>query len=244
MFDDKSIARQPRFIDFHNGKAYICSFDGTVTKIDTATLNIESIVQCGKNPDGICITNGKIYVSNSGGLSYPTYDNTVSVIDISTFSEIKKITVASNPSKILADSEGDVYVISRGNYNGESYVFQKINPQTDELTNRFDNIQALNFTIHNDTAYIYNYNYSTLETQIRVFDCIKEEIISEQFISDGTKINTPYGIDVNPANGDVYITDAHSYSLFGDVLCFDRNGKLKFKITQVGLNPNKIVFLP
>ena len=48
---------------------------------------------------------------------------------------------------------------------------------------------------------------------------------------------------LSPVNGDVYITDAKSYVVWGDVLCFDRNGKLKFRLQEVGLNPNKVVFI-
>ena len=77
---------------------------------------------------------------------------------------------------------------------------------------------------------------------VKVFDCKTEKIISENFITDGTELSTPYGVDINPANGDVYLTDAKSYTVWGDVLCFDRHGKLKFKINEIGLNPNKVVF--
>ena len=242
LFKENGDGRQPRFIEFYKGKAYVCSFDGTVAKIDTASLKIEAFVQCGKNPDGICVANNKIYVANSGGLNFPNYDNTVSVIDLNTFTEIKKITVGVNPGVIHADSEGDVYVISRGNYGANPYKFQRINSVSDTLTETFDDIQALNFAIHNDTAYIYNYNFTTQSSDIKVFDCKKEIVISENFITDGTVLNTPFGIDVNPVNGDVYLTDAKSYTVFGDVLCFKKNGKLKFRIKEVGLNPKKVVF--
>jgi len=242
MKNEKGIAREPRYVEFHAGKAYVCSFDGTVAKIDTSTLKIEAFVQCGKNPDGICVANNKLYVTNSGGLSFPDYDNTVSVIDINTFTEIKKITVATNPGRIHADSEGDVYVVSRGNYGANPYVFQRINSNTDTLEDTFEDIQALNFNIHNDTAYIYNFDFTNQTCWVKVFDCKTEKIISENFITDGTELSTPYGVDINPANGDVYLTDGKSYTVWGDVLCFDRHGKLKFKINEIGLNPNKVVF--
>jgi len=242
MFDAKGVAREPRFVDFQNGKAYVCSFDGSVAKIDTASLQIEATVQCGKNPDGICVANNKLYVSNSGGLNFPNYDNTISVIDLVTFTEIKKITVGVNPGKILADSEGDVYVVSRGDYGANPTKLQRINSFTDELVESFNDIQALNFCIRNDTAYIYNFDYGTQTSQIKVFDCISEKLISENFITDDTKLITPFGIDINPANGDVYITDSKSYTVWGDVLCFDRAGKLKFKLRDIGLNPKKILF--
>ena len=51
------------------------------------------------------------------------YDKTVSVVDLSTFTEIKKLDVVLNPTRIQADEQGNVYVVSMGNYadmrNGE-----------------------------------------------------------------------------------------------------------------------------
>jgi YVTN family beta-propeller protein len=242
MFNDNGVAREPRYIEFYNGKAYVCSFDGTEAKIDTASLQIESVVKCGKNPDGICVANNKLYVSNSGGLSFPNYDNTVSVIDLASFTEIKKITVATNPGKIHADSAGDVYVVSRGNSGTNQYQLQRISSVTDELVQTFNDIKALNFSIHNDTAYIYNYDFATQSCWVKVFDCKAEKVISDNFITDGTKLSTPYGVDINPANGDIYLTDAKSYTVLGDVLCFNKQGRLKFKLPGIGLNPNKVVF--
>ena len=61
------------------------------------------------------------------------------------------------------------------------------------------------------------------------------------FITDGTNLQMPYGITVNPLNGDVYITDAHNFTVTGDVFCFDKNGKKKFSFSA-GLNPSAIVF--
>jgi YVTN family beta-propeller protein len=242
LFDESGVARQPRYIDFYEDKAYICSFDGTVAKIDTVSLQVEKIIKVGKNPDGICVANNKIYVSNSGGLNFPTYDNTVSVIDIQTFEEIKKIEVAMNPSSIESDSEGDVYVVSRGEYGENGYVFQRINSKLDILEESFEEINALNFSIHNDTAYIYNYDFMTSSSWVKVFDCKQEKIVSENFVSDGTEISTPYAISVNPENSDVYITDALSFTVWGNLHCFDKSGKLKFSIREIGLNSNKVLF--
>ena len=238
LTDDAGNGRQPRYITFHENKGYVCSFDGTVVRIDTASLAVEAIVKCGRNPDGVCVANNKLYVSNSGGLDYPNYDNTVSVIDIESFTETKRITVDINPGKILADSEGDVYVISRGNYGGISCTFQRIDSSIDEVVQLFDRLNVTNFTICNDTAYLYSYDYFTGESSFKSFDCKTEQIIRESFITDGTTINKPYGINVNPLNGDLYITDVYNFTVQGDVYCFDKDGKQKFKISGVGLNPN------
>lgn len=245
MFNEKGIARQPRYIDFYKDKAYVCSFDGTVARIDTATLKIDKITKVGRNPDGICITNNKIYITNSGGLSFPNYDHTVSVIDINTFEEIKKIDVGMNPYKIHADSQGDVYVVTRGNYDDVGYSFHKIDSKKDEVLHTFENLPTYNFEIFEDKAYMYNYDFTTGENWIKVMDCLTEKIIDEKFIKDKDIIvNTPYALSINPYNGDVYVIDAQYYVNWGDIICFDKNGNFKYRINEIGLNPNHIVFLP
>jgi len=243
FLDNNGEARQPRYIAFHKSKAYICSFDGTVARIDTSSLAIEAVTTCGRNPDGIAVANGKLYVSNSGGLDIPNYDNTVSVIDLNTFTETKKITVGINPYKIEADSQGDVYVISRGNNGSIKAKFIRINSQTDEVAQTFDYLPAVNFTIRNDTAYLYNYDFMTDKYWIKTFDCITEQIISDSFITDATMLERPFGIYVHPTNGNVYLTDARSYTVKGDLFCFDKKGKLKYKIEGVGLNPNTVLII-
>jgi DNA-binding beta-propeller fold protein YncE len=67
---------------------------------------------------------------------------------------------------------------------------------------------------------------------------------SANFVTDGTSITMPYGINVDPANGDVYITDAKDYVTSGEVFCFDKNGKKKFSFsTTPAVNPSTIVFI-
>jgi len=242
LFNDNKVARQPRYITFSGGKAYVCSFDGTVARIDTASLAVEAVITVGRNPDGITSANGKLYVANSGGLDAPNFDSTVSVIGLNSFSELKKITVGLNPYKLQVDTEGDVYAISRGDNGNIKAKFVRINGQTDEVAQIFDNLPAINFTIHNDTAYLYNYDYIKNTYWVKTFDCKKEQIISDNFITDNTTLQSPFGIFVHPTNGHVYLTDARSYTVKGDLICFDRSGKLKYKIENIGLNPNSIVF--
>lgn len=241
LLTENGSSRQPRYITFNEDKAYVCSFDGTVARIDTTSLSIEAYAQAGRNPDGICVQNNKLYVSNSGGLDSPNYDNTVSVIDINTFTETKKITVGSNPGKILPDKYGDVYVVTRGNLEEGDYHFVQINSQTDLVTKTFD-YAVLNFAINDDYAYMYNYDYTSGKSWIKVFNVATETVERDNFITDGTTLTTPYGININPYNGNVYVTDAYDYKVTGDVLCFSPQGALQFRLSNVGLNPNTVAF--
>ncbi len=239
LFNDDGVARQPRCLAFHDGKAYVSCFDGYVARIDTASLQVEALAACGRNPEGLCVANGKLYVANSGGLDYPDYDNTVSVIDLTTFREQKRITVGMNPGRVAADSRGNVFVASRGNYDDVPYRFQMIDGATDELARSFDDIQALDFTLSDDIAYIYHYNHTSGESWVKLFDCTAEQVLRDNFITDGTELQTPYGISV--IGEEVYITEAYNFTLWGDVLCFDAEGRLKFRLNDVGLNPSKVL---
>ena len=101
----------------------------------------------------------------------------------------------------------------------------------------------MNFAIdNNNIAYLYNYNYNTEASSIKVLNLRTGETIRENFITDGTKISTPYSINVNPYSGNVYITEAYSYTITGDVLCFNTNGRLLFRLNRIGLNPNSVIF--
>ena len=69
-----------------------------------------------------------------------------------------------------------------------------------------------------------------------------EDTIRENFITDGTVIKTPYGININPYSNNVYITEARDYTTYGDLLCFNQQGQLMFRLNNIGLNPNTIAF--
>ena len=71
-----------------------------------------------------------------------------------------------------------------------------------------------------------------------------EQIITKNFINEATlaEIETPYGIAVNPNNGDIYLTDVGNYVSTGYVYCFDKEGKTKWK-TEAGNIPAHFAFV-
>ncbi len=242
-----NIASEPRYIAFHENKAYVSAFNGKVYRIDTASLTLDGSVNVGRNPEGICVAGNKIYVANSGGLEFETgnYDHTVSVIDIPSFTQAKKIEVGLNPFKVLPDGYGSIYVTVRGNYNDIPYSLKRIDTTTQEVAESFA-VEALNLDIYGKYAYIYSSDYSNypeVSSWVKRFDLETKTLENNSFISDETIISNAYGINVNPANGDVYIANTSpDFVSEGDLLCFDSSGKLKFRINSVGVNPNGVAF--
>ncbi|WP_221284696.1 YncE family protein [Mucilaginibacter sp. SP1R1] len=235
-----------RYVTFHNGKAYVSAYlgkvgdpnapNGAVDEIDTASLQITRTVTVGRQPEEMAIVGEKLYVANSGGYSPPNYERTVSVIDIATFKELKRIDVAINLDRVKADKYGDIYVTSRGDYYKIPSKLFVIDTQTDMVKKEFD-FGVSNLWIDDDTAYMYSFEFSYITgkntTTYSMLNVKDETVLDRKFITDGTdsQIKVPYGIAVNPVTKDVLVTDAKDYVSPGTLYCFDPNGKKKWSVT-------------
>lgn len=235
---DGSTAREPRYVVFNKNKAFVSSYDGTVAVIDTATLNVDKYIKVGRNPEQMVIAHGKLYVANSGGLDFANPDKTVSVVDLTTLTETKKITVPVNPVTIAADGFGDVYVIA---YNNIDYTttLTTIDNTTDVVKSikPFDAGYATPFVVNGDFAY-----YASDLSKVKVFNVRTETTASENFITDGTVLTTPYAIAVDATTGELFVTDALNYKLNGVLYAFDKSGKKEYS-APTGIIPGSIAFL-
>jgi YVTN family beta-propeller protein len=233
--------RSPRFAIGSGGKVFVSSWDGTVAVLDTATLTITKFIAVGSNPEQMAVANNRLYVCNSGGLNFPNFDSTVSVIDLGSLTETTKIKVGINPTRIVADESGFLYVTSPGNFGSIAPRITKINAVNNTVAvaaNR--NVATLAW--HNGKLLATgSFGATDKVIQINTADL---STASAGFITDGTVITTPYGLKIDPSNGDVYVCDAKDYISSGSVTCFDNNGKRKFSFsTAPGLNPNSVVFI-
>ena len=247
-----------RYIVFHKNKAYVSSYasidgsdlyarQGYVAQIDTASLQVEKRVAVGSQPEEMVIIGDKLYVANSMCVSTGEMDHTVSVIDLNTFTEIKKIDVAVNLHRMKADRYGYIYVSSRGDYyDGKSDLYM-INSRTDEVEGPLS-IPVNNMCISGDSLYIlakeFNYITGYTESVYGIIDTRTHKILTRNFISDGTdtQIDMPYGIAVNPISKEIFVTDAKDFITPGKVYCFSSDGKKKWE-EIAGEIPSNIAFV-
>lgn len=250
MKQEDGSAKQPRQIASHDGKVYVTSFDDTVTRIDTVSLQIDGTVEVGLDPEGIVIKNNKIWAANSGGLNYENgYDNTVSVINAVTFTEEKKIEVGMNPANLQADSQGNIYVSVLGNYmsyDPENYIspsFKRINPSTGVVTTIEEVVSPDRFVIWDNKAYIISGSYGN-PYKVVVYDCLKEELVSDNFVTDGTKLGIIYNIAADEKTGDIFLMELDTdYTAPGSVHCFSNEGILRYTVPMVGVNPTAVIVM-
>lgn len=248
-----------RYIKFYGGYAYVTSYAGPVeispeytqrgyvAKIDTATLQVVDKCLVGFQPDELDIVNGKIYVANSGGYMVPNYENTVSVIDIDTFTEDSRIEIAINLQCCKADSRGMLWLSSRGDYYDNQSKLYVYDTRHQRLAKTLD-LRVSNMWLDGDSLYVIGaqFSYVTMnyETTYAIINTLTMEQVSSKFITDGTDANIvmPYGIAVNPITKDIYVTDASSYVDAGRLYCFSSDGIKKWDV-RTGDIPAHFVFL-
>lgn len=221
---------------------------GYVAKFDTATLKIVDKCDVGFQPDELYIekVNGKLYVANSGSYMVKNSENTISVIDLQSFTEAKRIEVVNNLHRLRADSHNQLWVSSRGDYYTQPSRLYCIDIATETVTDSVC-VPVTDFDIVGDSLYVYSteFSYLTYETTISysVVNTKTHEIVSNKFITDGSdeKILMPYGIKINPQTKEIFITDAKDFVSPGMLYCYTLEGQLKWSVAT-GDIPAHIVF--
>ena len=247
-----------RYIVFKDRYAYVSSYAGPVevdpnyrlgyvAKIDTTTLQVVDTCVVGYQPEEMVIAGGKLYVANSGGYRVPDYDHTISVIDLASFKEIKKIDVAPNLHRMELDAYGNIWVSSRGDYYDIQPMTFIVSTQSDSVIDQLDLLACSDMTLCGDSLYVYSnaWSYFTQTTDVNyaIVDVKTRQVVTRRFITDGTEtqFQNPYGIAVNPNTHEIFVTDARDYITPGKIYCYSPEGRLKWSV-NTGDIPSRIAF--
>ena len=245
-----------RYLAFDGGFAYVSSYAGPVQvaencplgrvyKVDTLTLQKVDSVVVGYQPEEMAIVDGKLYVANSGGYRVPLYDNRIMVIDLATFQVIKEIEVDVNLHRLLADSHGQLWVSTRGNYFDVAPALYCL--RDDKVVARLE-IPISSMTIVGDSLYYIGTTFSYVDGGYKkdfgiVDVALQRCSVAVTFEAPEIKnITLPYGIIVNPHDRDFYILDAKNYVSSGELLHFDADGHFLWRVST-GDIPSRGVFL-
>lgn len=236
-----------RSICFIDGYAYITSYAGPVqinpeyrqlgfvAKVDTATL--EEVARCmvGYQPDGICTDGKRLYVANSGGYMKPNYDNRLSVINLDSFTLERQVALAINLDLCIYDGAGGLWVSSRGDYYGQGARLIRLDSRTLRVTAEVV-MPVSAVALHNDRLYVIGLEFNEItgkdQAASAIIDSHTGAVMAETVVDNTTlaTLKKPYGIAVNPVNGDIYITDAGNYILPGKLYCFSPEGQLRWNV--------------
>lgn len=241
----------PRYAVVHDGLIYVSQWgnDGEVAVVDPEQLQVIGSINVGVGPEGLEVVGNQLWVANSGG--YNT-DNIVSVIDLNNGEVIEEITVNDNPQDLVVDANGDVWVLATGytqyddawNVISETAsAIQKIDASSYEIESTFNPDEsvygkATKIAISADGQSFYfggGYQYPG----VWEVDINASELPQETFADV-----TPSGLGVNPANGDLYVGVAPSFTSEGRVEVFAANGTaVETYEDNIGIGPCNFVFV-
>lgn len=237
LFDSEGHAREPRQIIIHNFTAYVCNFDGTIAVIDLISRNLSTLIEVGANPDGMAIVNDQLFVSNSGGLLYPVYDSTVSVIDLNSNLVVNTFKTRINCTQIIADSEGDLYQVSNGNYDDIPPALVRINAESHVVEEIIEgNFSSLTF--YGDWIYYYDGDLKA----VRRFNSITENF-DPSIIIDLSSFETFHGLFIDETKQQLYCIDANGYVNSSTVNAYKLDGTFLYEF-QGGLVATDLIFNP
>lgn len=236
-----------------DGKVYVSNNDGYVTCIDTLTLEAApDRLEVGPNPVGLAAANGSVYVAVSDGYNSANgYANGFKVVRIKTddFTKAAEIAVGMNPTACAADAKGNVFVVCNGNYGTVRPAVWKITP--DDRAAEFAPGSLI--AVAGQTLYaIYSYtdwtdwqNPVTEPLTYKAYDTTTGAVANERFVpADGNAPVSPIAIDVDPRNGEVFITSEASpndYTSPGYVYRYTASGAFKARY-EAGVRPYAVFF--
>lgn len=228
-------AREPRRIVINGTLAYVCNFDGTVAVIDLISHSVTKIIEVGANPDGMVAVDNRLFVSNSGGLNFPVYDSTMSVINMENQSLETTFETRINSSEMVVDSQNEVYLVSRGNYDDVAPALLRINANTYEIIEEID-VNASSLNTWEDDLYFYNGDVG----MIQKFNMLTESVEMTGLV-DVSGYDTFFGMQLDVENERIYCFDANGYVNASTVKAYSLNGAYLFEFTA-GLNAKKLIF--
>jgi hypothetical protein len=238
-----AISYPRQFLAINTDKGYLTngsSADSSRGHLLVINLNDHTItdsIEVGRGPESMVKVNNKVFVTNGGGFKR---DNTVDVIDAPSDEVTKTVEVGYIPTDIVKDKNNDVWVFCKGLSS-----YQTGGPTPSKLVKiGSDNYQTTSYDIGKISSYG-NYllaigpNEETLyfagEKGIYEMKVSGSEVPVEPVIS-----RIPYGLDVNPENGNIYCLTAN-FETRGYAYRYNSDYQLKDS-TQVGYNPNAVVF--
>lgn len=223
---------------------------GFVAKIDPETLSIIDAVETGYEPEGIAFYDGHLFVANSGGYSFQEdhdYETTVYIFDAEKMKKTGEVDTGK-PNLYGRISLADRYLCinSAGNYYdvagcGIILDCEKALKNEEKAFAVIPYVVTYNCTADNSTFYAIGSEYSFTAGGYE-YTCLTlnaSEILSSggkdgyslslpgTMKQDVEKMESPYGIYVNPYTQMIYATDAGSYGSSGKLYQWSAKGELK-----------------
>jgi DNA-binding beta-propeller fold protein YncE len=221
---------------------------GSFNVFDLASKKISRTIPTGKGASRMLSNSGKIWVVNDGGTNADfklARDSSVVIIKLPTTStEVefveKRIQVGAGPNSIVADNNGNVWVLCGG------YDYIKPDGKLYQIRNEVvvdsfalpTGASSLTLDISKSTLYFLT------DSKVYSKDPANFDKKAPAIFLQNAAFTYLYGLGVDPKTGYIYVADAKDFTKSGEIFVFDpatKGMKLNIK-TGVGVAPNGFYF--
>ena len=200
-------------------KAYVSSiYSDSLTILDLSDNTVKGFINLRRTSEAIAVIRNKAYVSNWVG------GTEIIVIDTDNDKVVDSVTVAMEPESMVIDRDKKLWVLCNGGWKREHYAeLIAVNTTTDDIEQRlvFPSINSSPSGLHidGDGSVLYY-----LDNGVRKMKIDAVSVPEEPYIQESGHFF--YKIGINPANGDILVTDAVDYQQKGHLLIYNSDGNM------------------
>ncbi|MFN0050242.1 MAG: YncE family protein, partial [Cytophagales bacterium] len=245
--ESSSLSSPRYFVAINAKKAYISDWNAdALVIIDLRTNQVAGSIAVGSDPDQMVLTNGYLFVANSGYASTNNNDNRISVIDTATDKLIQHINVGDRPLSMAVDQSGKLWVAcagfkkynNQGEFSAESTAgsLYQINPSNFKVEKNFtfpnydDNPK--NLAINPVSGDVFYTNKGKVYKQTTEGETLEKTLVIDRNFS-GLAFE-------NKNNFGIIGCESPNYTSSGKII-FYNNKFLAFDSATVGIGPNAII---
>jgi hypothetical protein len=202
-----------------NSKAYVTSmYSDSLTIINLNNNTISGYINLRRSSEAIFVNGTKAFISNWVG------GKEIMVVNITNDKVTDSIQVGAEPESMVLDKNGLLWVLCNGGWMRTAPAeLNVINTTTNKVVkeiifpNKIASPSCLNIDRKGETLYY-------LDGGVRKMNISSESLPSEPLIAESGHYF--YKLGINPANSDIFVTDAVDYQQKGYVLQYKNDGTL------------------
>lgn len=237
---------KPRYVlNIDSNKSYVSSlFGNKLFVIDPHGPSVSgSITLAARNPEGMLLHNGKVYVC-----PWDTASRQLYVLDPVTDQVSDSILLPGYaPQEVLADKDGKLWILSGNVSKGKIAFLTKLDPQTRQILEYFPFPSSAD-PIHpvmnsaKDSLYFIEVNYAGGTNDNGVYRMsVNDHALPAQPFVQAQSFQYFWGLGIDPLTGEIYIGDPKGFTQQGTVFVYRQDGTLRTQF-NTGVGPGHFYF--